>query len=152
MSEPPRFPVFISLYGKDVLVVGGGVIAARRVAVLLEFGARITLVTPEVSEGLQGLLGCVRWRRERYSGFDKPYTLAIAATNDRDTNKQIGIDAKSAGVPCSVADCKEESTFWFPAVLRANGFVAGLVSEDGNHSAVKKAAERLRRSLEESHV
>ncbi len=47
------------------------------------------------------------------------------------------------------ADRKEESTFWFPAIMRGGGLVAGLVSEDGDHGAVKAAAAKIRKILEE---
>ncbi len=145
----PRFPLFISLDGQDALIVGGGKIAARRARTLLMFGASVTIISPEISDETRTLLDRVVWRRERYRGFDKTYTLAVAATDERETNRRVGEDAKAAGIPVSVADRREESTFWFPAVIRGNGLVAGMVSEDGDHKAVKRAAEIIRRQMEE---
>ncbi len=149
MGEAPRFPLFISLNGKDVLVVGGGTIAARRARNLLEFAANVTVVSPEVSDAMRELIGRVAWRRERYNSLDKAYALVVAATNERDVNRIIGEDAKAAGIPASVADSKAESTFWFPAIMRGNGLVAGMVSENGDHCALKKAAEIIRKCIEE---
>ncbi len=152
MGEAPRFPLFISLEGKDALVVGGGAVAARRAKTLLEFSAAVTVVAPEVSEDMRALLGRAAWRKERYQGLDKAYALVIAATDERETNRRIGEDARAAGIPVSVADRKEESTFWFPAVISGNGFIAGMVSENGGHGALKRTAEMIRRCIDSSSL
>ena len=146
----PRFPIFVSLDEKRVLVAGGGTIAARRARVLLHFGAKVTVVAPDACPDMMELLGSVIWRQERYSGLEEGYTLIIAATNDRNVNRQIGEDAGKLGIPVSIADQKEESTFWFPAIVHVGGLVAGLISESGDHGAVKRAAQKMRKSLEET--
>lgn len=143
----PRFPLFIQLERKNVLIIGGGTVAARRAGVLLEFGAAVTVISPEISPTLRGILDRIIWKPELCRGIDGDYALVIAATGDRSVNKQIGATAKKMGIPVSVADSKEESTFWFPAIARDGGIIAGLVSESGNHGAVKKAAEKVRKSL-----
>lgn len=149
----PRFPLFIDLNGKDVLIVGGGSIAARRARVLLEFGAVVTVVAPEICDDLTGINGGVNFLREKYSAFDKKYSLVVAATNDREVNRLVGEHAKSAGISVSVADSKEESSFWFPAIANENGVIAGLVSVDGEHHGdVKIAAQTIRESLRETKM
>ena len=145
----PRFPIFISLDGKRVLVVGGGNIAARRARVLLNFGALVTVVAPDLSPDMRELLGRVTWREERYGGLEEGCALVIAATNDRKVNRQIGEDALKLSIPASVADQKEESTFWFPAIIQGGGFIAGLISQSGDHGAVKRATQKIRKNLEE---
>ncbi len=151
-STIPRFPLFISMEGEETLVVGGGPIAARRAGVLLDFGAAVTVVSPEISEDMRTLMDRLIWRQEKYTSLkslDKEYVLVVAATNDRAVNKKIGEDASRLHIPVSVADRKEESTFWFPAIMRGGGLAAGLVSEDGDHGAVKAAAAKIRKILEE---
>jgi siroheme synthase (precorrin-2 oxidase/ferrochelatase) len=54
------------------------------------------------------------------------------------------------GIHVSVADRKEESTFWFPAIARGSGIIAGLISEAGNHKAVKEAASDFRKVLSDN--
>lgn len=69
------FPMFVDLAGKHVLVVGGGVIAARRIRTLLEFGCEITVVSLEMCGDLRELCeeekgngdvseACVRWKKK----------------------------------------------------------------------------------------
>lgn len=145
--DPPLFPLFVRLSGKPVLVIGGGGIAARRVGALLDFDAAVTVVSPELSPELETFRHRIDWRGERYSGIAKRYALVLAATNDRMVNGKVGEDARSLDIPVSVADSREESTFWFPALLREEDFVGGLVSAAGDHSGVREAAALLRRTL-----
>jgi len=147
-STHPRFPVFIPLEGKAVMIVGGGKVAARRAKTLLDFGASVTIISPEICADLQKIVDRITWIKQHYNGIPFDLTLIIAATNDRQVNKQIGEDAKSLGIPVSIADRKEKSTFWFPAIARSGGIVAGLVSEEGNHTAVKSAANKIRDLLD----
>ena len=145
----PRFPLFISLEGKNAFIIGGGEVAARRARALLDFGAKVTVIAPEISQNMRELSGRVIWKQECYSALGSGCDLVIAATDDREVNRRIGEDAKKAGLPVSVADNRGESTFWFPAIAKGAGIVCGLVSEDGNHGAVKNAAEKIRKTLSE---
>ena len=141
------FPIFISLSGKRVLIAGGGKVAERRVRLLLDFGAEITVVAPEISPGLKEIDGRIRWIKEEYTRIEGDYTLVIAATNDRDVNRRIGFDAKTMEIPVSIADMREESSFWFPAIVREGDLVAGIISKDGYHRSAKSAAEKVREVL-----
>lgn len=145
---PPRFPLFIPLEGRSAMVVGGGPIAARRVKTLLEFGAAITVVSPALCPRLRELRTRLRWREGRYTGIDSGCALIVAATDDREVNRRVGEDAAALGIPASIADRREESTFWFPAVVRKDNIVAGVVSTDGDHAAVKQAAAQIRNAWE----
>jgi siroheme synthase-like protein len=145
-----RFPVFISLAGKKVLVIGGGEIASRRIPILLDFGASVTVISPELSPQLRPFLDRITWQQERYRGIGETgevYALIIAATNDRMVNKRAGEDAAAAGILASIADSREESTFWFPAIAQGNDLIAGIVSPSGNHVAVQGAAAEIRKTL-----
>ncbi len=144
-----RFPLFIDLSGKKVLVVGGGEIATRRVKTLLRFGADIYLVAPHLTSELQEMLNCklINYREGYYESQDiQNMFLVIAATNDRETNHKVYLDAKEKGIQMSIADCREECSFYFPAIFEFDGIVGGLVSQNGdNHSLVKSVAEQIRK-------
>ena len=114
---------------------------------MLDFGALVTVTAPKIAQKIRDILDRVVWNPEPYSGIRGEYALVIAATDDRNVNRQVGEDAKKKRIPVSVADSREESTFWFPAIARGGGVVCGIVSEEGNHAAVKKAAEQIRKKL-----
>ena len=79
------YPVGLRLHGRRVVVVGGGQVAHRRVAGLLEAGARVTVVSPEVTPALEALVepGSLTWVRRRYEPGDLDGAwYAVAATDD----------------------------------------------------------------------
>lgn len=147
-SHNKRFPMFVDITGKGVLVAGGGQIAARRVKVLLGFGAEVLLVSPLLTEELQNLrkAGLISYIKDSYSSkYIENIFIAIAATNDRIANHQVFLDARERKIPVSVADCREECSFYFPAVFEFDGIVGGLVSVTGKeHAMVKEAARKIR--------
>ena len=140
----PRFPLFVSLAGKKCVVVGAGMIAARRIGVLRRFGAEVVVIAPEDKAGV-GLTHCRGYEKSDLSGA----FLAVAATNDRAANHSIAQDCAARGIPCSVADCAAESTFFFPAVCEGGGLTAGVVSRGAAHGKTAAAAKRIRAVLEE---
>ncbi|MFD3684127.1 uroporphyrinogen-III C-methyltransferase [Nocardiopsis sp. NPDC058631] len=130
--------------GRDVLVVGGGRVAQRRVPVLLEAGARVTLVAPAVSAALEDLAaaGHLTWLRRVYApgdvaGPEAPaYWLVHAATDDPAANAAVAEEAEGARVWCVRADDRHASSAWTPASGTANGITVGVVaSGDPRRSA-----------------
>ena len=144
--KSPRFPLFVDLTGKKVVLVGGGTIAARRIATLRLFGCEIEVVAPELKCSADGLI----WRRREYQNGDlEGAYLVIAATDSRSVNHQVGMDAGELGIPVSVADCESECTFYFPAVCTGDNLIAGVVSGGKDHHRTARAARAIRRALEE---
>src|SRR5919107_2287200 len=93
------YPVGLRLLGRRVVVVGGGQVAHRRVAGLLEARARVTLVAPEVTPALEALVGpgSVTWLRRRYEAGDLDGAwYAVAATDDPAVNEAVAEEAEQA--------------------------------------------------------
>ena len=140
----PRFPLFVSLADKKCVVFGAGKIAARRVEVLRHFGAAVTVVAPESPAGIVVDQVCGYEKSDLSGAF-----LAVAATNDREVNHRIALGCEEMHIPCSVADCAAESTFFFPAICEGGGLMAGVVSDGTAHGKTAAAAKRIRAVLEE---
>ncbi|MFJ9555327.1 uroporphyrinogen-III C-methyltransferase [Nocardiopsis sp. NPDC101807] len=130
--------------GRDVLVVGGGRVAQRRIPVLVEAGARVTLLAPEASAALEDLAaaGHLTWLRRPYApgdvaGPEAPaYWLVHAATDDPAVNAAVAEEAEDARVWCVRADDRHASSAWTPASGTANGITVGVVaSGDPRRSA-----------------
>lgn len=141
-----RFPLFVDLNGKKAVVIGGGKIALRRTGVLLSFGAKVTVIAPQCEAVPEG---AVFFQRRYEKGDLAGAFLAVAATNDRDVNRLVGQEAAERGILVSVADRKEESSFFFPAICTGNGLVAGIVSGGEEHKKTAAAARAVRTVLEE---
>ncbi len=140
VSEPAEvrgltvYPVNLVLYGAPCLVIGGGHVAARKVAGLLDAGASVTVVAPDAVELLRDDPR-VRWHARPYQrGEVASYRLAITATGIVDVDAQVHRDAEAAGVPVNSADDPDRCTFILPAVVR-RGDVQLTVSTGGRSPA-----------------
>ncbi len=123
------YPVGLRLSGRRVVVVGGGQVAHRRVAGLLEAGAEITVVSPEVTPALEALVapGAVTWHARRYADGDLAGAwYAVAATDDPAVNAAVAAEAERGRVFCARADDRAASSVWTPAVGRQGDLVVGV--------------------------
>jgi uroporphyrin-III C-methyltransferase/precorrin-2 dehydrogenase/sirohydrochlorin ferrochelatase len=110
-------------------VVGGGQVAHRRVAGLLEARARVTVVSPEVTPALEALVapGSMTWIRRRYEPGDLADAwYAVAATDDPAVNAAVAEEAERARIFCARADDRAASSAWTPAVGRQGDLVVGV--------------------------
>lgn len=115
------YPINLNITGKLCVVIGGGSVAERKVKNLLLCGARVGVVSPD----LTGLLskwarqGKVDYIRSEYrAGHLNDAFLVYAATSDRKVNARIARDAARRRLLVNVADSPTESTFILPAVMR----------------------------------
>jgi uroporphyrin-III C-methyltransferase len=123
------YPVGLRLSGRHVVVVGGGQVAHRRVAGLLEAGALVTVVSPEVTPALEALVepGRLSWVRHRYSRGDLEGSwYAVAATDDPEVNAAVAEEAEREHIFCARADDRSASSAWTPAVGRHGELVVGV--------------------------
>ena len=138
--------MFFDLHDKKIVVVGGGSIAQRRIGVLLSFGARVTIIAPETKAVPEG----AHWIRRPYETGDlNGCFFCVAATNNREVNHRVYLDAKKLNLPASIADCREECSFFFPAICEGDNLVAGVVSDGTDHHKTARAARAIRKALEE---
>lgn len=128
----PLYPVGLVVAGKPVLVVGGGRVAAMKVAGLLGCGAVVTVVATEVGAELEHEPRVQVERRQYRSGEVQGYRLVVTATDDPAVNQSVYDDAEAAGVWCNSADDPERCTFTLPAVVRHEPVVVAVST--GGHS------------------
>lgn len=125
----PYFPMFIDMEEKECVIIGGGLVAYRKVEALLEFGARITLVALEVCTEIEYLTNKIHIKIKNYETTDiEQAYIVIAATNDMDVNSRISREARERKIPVNVVDVLEECTFIFPAYLKKGDIAIGITS------------------------
>ena len=142
------FPIFLKLAGRPCLVVGGGAMAEGKIAGLLEAGAAITVVAPEVRDEVREWSSSARitWIARRFRPTDlEGAFLAVAATSRLEVNDLVFREARKRGILCNVVDDPEHCDFYYPAVLR-RGRLQIAISTGGLSPAL---AQRLRRELEQ---
>ncbi|MCU0245527.1 MAG: NAD(P)-dependent oxidoreductase [Bryobacter sp.] len=138
------YPAFFDLREERVLVVGGGKAALRRTLGLIETGAQVTVVHPELAPEFESL-PVERFPRRFQPSDLRGVRMVFAASAQRSLNHKVALDARRAGIPVNVSDVLEESTFLIPARLKA-GPVHLAWWTDGLDNTV---TSELRRRLEE---
>jgi uroporphyrin-III C-methyltransferase/precorrin-2 dehydrogenase/sirohydrochlorin ferrochelatase len=137
------YPINLDLRGRRVVVVGGGTVAQHKIRELVRATARVTVITPEASPGLDQLAdeGGVEilWRPYRRGDLQLA-SLAIAATSDRAVNHEVFVEAQARGIPVNAVDDLPNCTFIAPAIHR-QGDLTITVSTSGHAPAF---AARLR--------
>src|SRR6266487_2459328 len=128
----------LRLAGRRVVVAGGGTVAARRVPALLDAGAEVVIISPEISPALQDLAaaGRIRWAARGYTAGDCGGAwLVCACTDDSAVNAAVAAEADAAGIWCVRADDAAASRAWTPASGQAGDVRVGVLSGDPRHSA-----------------
>ena len=141
------FPIFINVENVKVLVIGLGCIAARRINVLKNFGAEITVITKEVKTNVENI--DIKIKEFEEDDIKEIYDIVIAATENNAVNKNIIKLAKEKNIKYynSISD-KNDNNFFFPAVIENDEIVCGLTSKNGlNHKIAKQYADILRNTL-----
>ncbi len=136
------FPFFLDLEGKQILIIGGGNVAAGKVQHLLSFTDHITIIAPKNSISLQGNM---KWIEREYRTEDIALgDIIIGATADRTVNKKIAEDANAAGKLVNIVDDAELCTFIFPSLVHKGDLTVGITTNGKSPTA----AQYVRRQVE----
>ncbi|EFV93224.1 uroporphyrin-III C-methyltransferase [Dietzia cinnamea P4] len=145
------YPVGLDLEGRRVVVIGGGSVAQRRVPVLLEAGAVVHLISPEVTPTLQGLIdaGRVWWEpREYRTGDLEGAWYAVAATRNSLVNARVAAEAEQYRTFCVRSDAVTSGTAVTPAVVRRGQVLVSVLTGDRDRTA--EARDVVAKALDEA--
>lgn len=151
MKNKRYFPMFVDLSDKNIVVVGGGNLAARRVKVLLQFTRNVTVIAPKCTAELQELAktGYITLitRPVKRSDFTMAY-MVIAATNDWKLNDEIYRVCKEEGIYVNVADDKNKCDFYFPGIYLKDDVVVGITASGMDRRRAKRLHLAVQDALE----
>jgi len=129
------YPLGLLLSGRRVLVVGGGAVATRRMSALLDAGADVVLVSPELTPALRDLAdkGRLRWLARRFEPSDVDGAwLVHVAVDDPEAAAAVSVAAEARQIFCVRADDRDAATAWTPATTRHGPVTVG-VTAGGDH-------------------
>lgn len=143
------YPVNLDIKDRHCLVVGGGSVASRKAKTLMECGAVVTVVSPEISAALKNME-----QNSNITLVQRPYEtsdldgkfLVIGATNDEALNRRINADAEKRHMLCNIADVPDICNFILPSIIR-RGDLCVAISTSGKSPAF---AKKLRKDLEKT--
>lgn len=166
-DKMPYFPAFIDLKGEQVLVIGGGHVAAEKVERLLPYGPQVTAIAPQFVPLLQSLgrnsdqnsykdgnaaCGQVRllhreFRKEDITSGEGLPVLVIAATDDHALNAQISEICQKARILCNAVDEKELCSFIFPSLVRKGELSIGISSGGASPAAAIWCRKKIEKEI-----
>ncbi len=147
MIVPQYYPIYVDLEDQHVLVIGGGSIACRKVQTLLEYGARVTIVSPDLNPELIEIVrsGQCQWLQKEYSQGDIGDAILIySCTDQEEVNAQVSEDAKADLRLINVVDDPVKCSFIVPSIFK-RGDLSIAVSTGGSSPMV---ARKIRADLE----
>ena len=144
------FPFFMDLEGREGLIVGGGTVAARKVRALLPYGPRLTVAAPEISPELEALPGLTLLRRAFEPAMLEGRFFAVAATDDREANREVAALCRARGVLVNAVDDREHCTFLFPALVKRGDLTVGVSTGGTSPSAAVWVKKRIAQGLPEN--
>jgi siroheme synthase-like protein len=136
----PYYPIFLDIEERDVLIVGGGNVCARKAETMLRYGARVTIVAPQFTEEIEAWARDAKLtlRRKTYEERDLDgASIVIASTDSEVVNEQIAHDCRARKIPVNVVDVTPLCEFIVPAIVE-QGSIQIAVSTGGSSPAIAR--------------
>jgi siroheme synthase-like protein len=144
------YPALLDLKDRRCCVIGAGQIACRKARSLVSAGAKVTVISPSLSKGLQALVkkGAVSVRKDVYKKkYIRDVFLVVAATSDARVNRLVSCDALKLRILANVVDCPALSTFIVPAVLSKNGLIISISTSSRAPALSRRIKQDLRKNV-----
>ncbi len=141
------YPINLDIQNRNCLVVGAGSVGTRKVMTLLKCGAKVTVVSPVISESLQNLqkTASLTLKARPYRTADlEGIFLVIGATDNEPLNRQISSDAERRNILCNIADRPAVCNFILSSIVQRDDLVI-TISTSGKSPAL---AKKMRQTLE----
>ncbi len=151
----PYYPIFLNIKGKKCTVVGGGRVALRKVRVLLEYGADVELISPNLCPELAKLAGNGEMRaltREYQQGDLENTFVVIVATDNGEINQRVVAEARRRAVLVNVVDDAENSDFIVPSHLRRGEIIIAVSTSGKSPALARKIRFKLEKDLGDEYA
>ncbi|MGH2728791.1 MAG: precorrin-2 dehydrogenase/sirohydrochlorin ferrochelatase family protein [Actinomycetota bacterium] len=149
------YPAILLLEGRLAVVIGGGQVAERKVRTLRDAGAKVRLVSDQLTRRLRELAeaGDVELVERRYERGDLAgAAVAVAATDDEEVNRGVFAEATDAGIPVNVVDNIALCTFIAPSIVRRGDLVVAISTGGAAPALAVRIRERLEREFGDEYA
>jgi siroheme synthase-like protein len=136
----PYYPIFLDVEDREVVIVGGGAVCTRKAETMMRYGAKVTVVAPEVTEEIAGWAegGKINLKRKEYDDSDlEGASIVIASTDDESVNGRVARDCRRRKIPVNVVDVTHLCEFIVPAIVD-KGSVTLAISTGGKSPALAR--------------
>lgn len=144
------FPFFVDVENQNCLVVGGGVVALRKIEKLLPFNPNITVVSPKVHKEILSIKNINIIKRKFDFNDLKEKSFVITATDDKVLNKEIYNSCEENNIPVNTVDDKDNCSFIFPALARNNGITVAISTSGKSPIYAKYLRKKIESLIQDS--
>ena len=144
------FPFFVDVENQNCLVVGGGVVALRKIEKLLPFNPNITVVSPKVHKEILSIKNINIIKRKFDFNDLKEKSFVITATDDKVLNKEIYNSCEENNIPVNTVDDKDNCSFIFPALARNNGVTVAISTSGKSPIYAKYLRKKIENLIQDS--
>ncbi len=146
------YPIFINIENRLAVIAGGGKVALRKVKDLLESGARIKIISPDIHKDIEELKklnpDSIEIIRRKYQKGDlEGAFLVFAATGDPDVNKSIFTEAEEKKILINAADDPDNCSFYVPSMMRRGDLIAAISTSGASPAMSAKLKAAFEKSL-----
>lgn len=144
-------PIFLDVKGKKCLVVGGGEVSFRKATFLLQAGALVTIVSPELASSFANLAGITHSPERFKASHLDGHFLVIAATDDESVNASVSKEAKLRNIPVNVVDNPALCSFIVPAILDRSPIVVAFSSGGASPVLIRMLRGKLETMIPQAY-
>jgi siroheme synthase-like protein len=146
----PYYPIYIDIEDRNVLIVGGGTVCARKAETMMRYGGRVTIVSPAITDEIAAWEreGTLAVRHKTYEDADlDSASIVIASTDDPCVNARVARDCRRRKIPVNVVDVTHLCEFIVPAIVQ-KGSIQIAISTGGKSPALGRTLkEDLQRTV-----
>jgi siroheme synthase-like protein len=146
------YPVFLDIAGKPVVVIGGGAIALQKVEGLVDAGAAVTVVSPELSDEMAALREAAKFmyvKRAYEPGDLEGYELAFVATDNYEENKRVWQEGRERHIWVNAVDDIPNCDFIMPGIVKKGELILAISTSGTSPAMARKVREDLETFLTE---
>jgi siroheme synthase-like protein len=155
IKPPIYYPIFLNIQGKRCVVIGGGKVALRKIKMLLDCGANVSVISPKPHPDIAKLSKerTIHLIQRDYEAQDlKGAVIAIVCTDVKEVNRKVADEAKKAGILVNVADDPEPSDFIVPAFFRRGNLTLAVSTSGVSPALARKIRMKLEKSFGEEYT
>jgi precorrin-2 dehydrogenase/sirohydrochlorin ferrochelatase len=149
------YPVLLDLDDKLCVVVGGGRVAERKVRSLLQVGALVKVISPQLTQSLSRLKErgkIIHSQRFYRSGDLHRAFLAIAATDDRRANERVFSQALRQKIPVNVVDDPAHSSFIVPSLVQKGDLLIAISTSGQSPALARALRQKLQKEIGAEYI
>jgi siroheme synthase-like protein len=149
------YPILINLRGRRCVVIGGGKVALRKVKMLLDCGANVSVISPKPHPDIAKLSKerAIHLIQRDYEAQDlKGAVIAIACTDVKEVNCKVADEAREGGALVNVADDPKPSDFIIPSFFRRGDLTVAVSTAGMSPALARKIRTKLEKSFGEEYA